>query len=175
MEEYDHQLYERFDRLVARHKTLIDRLCVRYALGDEGRSAELRQDCYIALWHYLPSLREGVSAFHEAAWVMWHCRSVFSHLRRQRSHYVILPINEELAESEADGHDGLLRDTIEVLANRLTPHERRAFFLMADGYTADELAHELGIKHRSAVTLRHRIVEKLRQCEREGTVRKRCV
>ena len=162
MKDNDRPQYDKFDRLIAQYGGLIERLCMRHASGDVSRCAELRQDCYIALWHYLPTLREGANTFHETAWVAWHCRSVFSHLRYRRRTHLFLPIDDNMADIVGEPDDSHLRDTIDSLAAHLTPHERRAFFLMADGYSAEDMARELGIKHRSAVLLRHRLVEKLR-------------
>ena len=162
MENTNRQQYDKFDSLIARHRGLIDRLCMRHASGDENRCAELRQDCYLSLWHYLPTLRENSSSFHETAWVVWHCRSVFSHLRYRRRTHTFLPLDENLADTVAESDDSQIREKIDALAALLTPHEREAFYLMADGYSAEELAKALGIKHRSAVLLRHRIIEKLK-------------
>ena len=163
MEDNNQQQYDKFDSLIARYKGLIDYLCMRRASGDENRCAELRQDCYLSIWHYLPTLREGCSSFHEAAWVVWHCRSVFSHLRYRRRTHTFLPLDENMADTIAESDNSQLRDTIDSLATHLTPHEHRAFYLMADGYSAEDIAKELGIKHRSAVLLRHRIIEKLKK------------
>lgn len=163
MDDNDRQIYEKFDSLIASHRNLIDRLCMRHAFGDVERCAELRQDCYISLWRYLPTLRENASSFHERAWVAWHCRSVFSHLRYRRRTHRLLWIGENLTDTVLENESSHLRDTIDTLATTLTPHERQAFYLMADGYSAEELAKEMGIKHRSAVLLRHRIIAKLRQ------------
>ena len=99
MEDNERQLYDRFDSLIARHRDLIDRLCMRRALGNVSRCAELRQDCYISLWHYLPKLRENANPFHETAWVVWHCRSVFSHLRYRRRTHLFLPIDDNMADT----------------------------------------------------------------------------
>lgn len=165
MENNNLVAYEEFDSLIARHKSLINGLCMRYASGDETCCAELRQDCYISLWHYLPTLREGSSLIHETAWVIWHCRSVFSHMRYRRRTHQLLPfenLDEEMADTMAEPEDDGVHETLETLALHLTPEERDALFLMAEGYSAEELAQELGIKHRSAVQLRHRIIGKLR-------------
>lgn len=163
MDDKNRQLYSKFDSLIASHRNLIDRLCMRHAFGDVERCAELRQDCYISLWRYLPTLRENASSFHERAWVAWHCRSVFSHLRYRRRTHRLLWIGENLTDTVLENESSHLRDTIDTLATTLTAHERQAFYLMADGYSAEDLAKELGIKHRSAVMLRHRIIAKLRQ------------
>lgn len=45
--------------------------------------------------HYLPTLRENSSSFHETAWVVWHCRSVFFHLRYRRCTHTFLPLDEQ--------------------------------------------------------------------------------
>jgi len=58
--------------------------------------------------------------------------------------------------------EGDLREYIESLSSVLNPHERRAVELMAEGYTPDEMARELGIKPHSAIQLRYRIIAKLR-------------
>ena len=163
MEENDQNLYDQFDRLIARHGELINRLCMRRAGGNADRCAELRQDCYISLWHYLPKLREDANAFHETSWVVWHCRSVFSHLRYRRRTHLFLPLDDDMADTLGEPDDSHLRDTLDALAAHLTPYESRALYLMADDYSAEDIAKELGIKHRSAVLLRHRIIEKLRQ------------
>lgn len=163
MDDNGRQLYNKFESLIASHRHLIDRLCVRHAFGDVGRCAELRQDCLISLWRYLPSLRDDASPFHERAWVIWHCRSVFSHLRYRRRTHRLLWFDANLPHTVTESENSHLRDTIDALATTLTPHERQAFYLMADGYSAEDMAKELGIKHRSAVMLRHRIIVKLRQ------------
>lgn len=159
MENRDQQLYDKFDRLISQHRALIDRLCMQRALGDKNRCAELRQDCYISIWHYLPKLRDGSNHFHEAAWVAWHCRSVFSHLNYRRRTHLFLPLDNNMADTISESDESELRDAIDALAIQLTPHERRAFYLMADDYSAEDMAKELGIKYRSAILLRHRIIK----------------
>ena len=163
MEEKERLLYDKYDRLIVRYKYLIERLCLRYSSGDVNRCSELRQDCYISLWRYLPSLRENASSFAEKAWVVLHCRSVFSHLSYRRQDPQFHPINSDFPDITTQDDNSHVRDTLDALAANLTPYERHALSLIAEGYTAEELAQELGIKHRSAVMLRHRIVEKLKQ------------
>ena len=67
-----------------------------------------------------------------------------------------------MADTLCEPDNSHLHDTLDSLATLLTPHERRAFYLMAEGCSAEDLAIELGIKHRSAGLRRHRIIEKLR-------------
>lgn len=163
MEDKNHRIYERFDSLTARHAVFVKRLCMRHAEGNRNRCAELIQECYITIWRYLPNLREGASMFHERAWVAWQCRSTFSHLRYRRQALSFLPINENIADTVANFADDGLRDYIDSLAVGLTPYEQRAFAMMADGWSVDEMARELGLKHQSATVLRHRIIKKLKK------------
>ena len=158
----DQPTHPQFHALILRHRDLIERLCMRRASGDYHRCAELRQDCYISIWRHLASLRHDASPFQETLWVVWQCRSVFSRLRFLRRTHLFLPLDDSLADTLAAPDESSLRDYIDSLADILTPHERQALQLMAEGYNPDEMASELGIKPHSAVQLRYRIIAKLR-------------
>ena len=173
----DQTKHQQFQALILRHRDLIERLCMRRASGDYHRCAELRQDCYISIWRHLASLRHDASPLQETLWVVWQCRSVFSRLRFLRRTHLFLPLDDSLADWYACEHlrvnpievstlaapdESTLRDYIDSLADILTPHERQALQLMAEGYNPDEMANELGIKPHSAVQLRYRIIAKLR-------------
>lgn len=165
MDDSETRLYEKYDSLIARYGDMIERFCMLRSMGNRSRCAELRADCYISLWRYLPSLREGASPRQEAAWVIWNCRSAFSHFRYRRQTHQFLPLSIDIADSVPavdNTAEDLLDETLDALSSLLTPRERQAFGLIAKGYSAEDLAKELGIKHRSAVLLRHRIIEKLR-------------
>lgn len=158
----DQLTHPQFHALILRHRDLIERLCMRRASGDYHRCAELRQDCYISIWRHLASLRHDASPLQETLWVVWQCRSVFSRLRFLRRTHLFLPLDDSLADTLAAPDESSLRDYIDSLADILTPHERQALQLMAEGYNPDEMASELGIKPHSAVQLRYRIIAKLR-------------
>ena len=162
----DQPTHQQFHALILRHRDLIERLCMRRASGDYHRCAELRQDCYISIWRHLASLRPDASPLQETLWVVWQCRSVFSRLRFLRRTHLFLPLDDSLADTLAAPDESSLRDYIDSLADILTPHERQALQLMAEGYNPDEMASELGIKPHSAVQLRYRIIAKLRQYHR---------
>ena len=162
----DQPTHPQFHALILRHRDLIERLCMRRASGDYHRCAELRQDCYISIWRHLASLRHDASPLQETLWVVWQCRSVFSRLRFLRRTHLFLPLDDSLADTLAAPDESSLRDYIDSLADILTPHERQALQLMAEGYNPDEMASELGIKPHSAVQLRYRIIAKLRQHHR---------
>ena len=162
----DQPTHQQFHALILRHRDLTERLCMRRASGDYHRCAELRQDCYISIWRHLASLRPDASPLQETLWVVWQCRSVFSRLRFLRRTHLFLPLDDSLADTLAAPDESSLRDYIDSLADILTPHERQALQLMAEGYNPDEMASELGIKPQSAVQLRYRIIAKLRQYHR---------
>ena len=61
MEGDKQRRYDAFDSLMARHNLLVARLCMLHADGDVERCAEFVQDCRIALWRNLPSLRKNAS------------------------------------------------------------------------------------------------------------------
>ena len=158
----DQPTHQQFQALILRHRDLIERLCMRRASGDYHRCAELRQDCYISIWRHLASLRHDASPLQETLWVVWQCRSVFSRLRFLRRTHLFLPLDDSLADTLAAPDESTLCYYIDSLADILTPHERQALQLMAEGYNPDEMASELGIKPHSAVQLRYRIIAKLR-------------
>ena len=154
--------HDQFHALILRHRDLIERLCMRRAAGDYHRCAELRQNCYISIWRHAASLRPDATPLQETLWVVWQCRSVFSRLRFLRRSLLFVPLDDTLADSLAAPDESSLRDYIDSLADILTPHERQALQLMADGYNPDDMARKLGIKPHSAIQLRYRIKVKLR-------------
>ncbi len=158
----DQPTHEQFHALILRHRDLIERLCMRRAAGDYHRCAELRQDCYISIWRHAASLRPDATPLQETLWVDWQCRSVFSRLRTLRRSLHFIPLDDALANTIAAPDETTLHDYIDSLADILTPYERHALQLMAEGYNPDDMARELGIKPHSAVQLRYRIKAKLR-------------
>lgn len=159
----DRQKYVHFYGLIERHKTLIEGMCMRRASGDSCRCAELRQECYIMIWKHEKQIGTDIQPLSETLWVYWLCRSAFSRQRFLHRSHLWIPLDDTLADTLTVPDDGPLRDYIESLSSVLNPHERRAVGLMAEGYTPDEMAQELGIKPHSAVQLRYRIIAKLRQ------------
>ena len=159
----DRQKYEHFYGLIERHKALIESLCMRRASGDSRYCAELRQECYISIWKHEKQISADIHPLQETLWVYWLCRSAFSRLRFLHRTHLYIPLDENMADTLAVPDDpSMLRGHIESLASVLNPHERRAVELMAEGYTPDEMARELGIKPHSAIQLRYRIIAKLR-------------
>ena len=67
-------------------------------------------------------------------------------------------------DADSDALAGQQRDLIRSLARDLTPREQQALELMLQDCPTDEMAHLLNINQRSAISLRHRVISKLRQC-----------
>lgn len=157
--------YAEFDGLIARHRKLIERLCMWWASGESNLSADYLQECYMSLWEHRDTLRPGSTERQEASWVVLHCRSAVEHYRRRVSVISFLPIDEGLIETLSDPASAPYADDegyLDSLAQGLTRRERQAFRLMAKGYSNRELAEEMGIKSHSARQLRHLIIKKIR-------------
>ena len=154
--------YTRLDELVARYRRLIRRLCWRNAAGDEAVCDDLMQECYLAIWQHLSTIRSDANRLEETAWVVWQCRGVFSHYHR-RGRIETIPIDERMADTiPAGGSDGS-REAIEELAACLNPRERQALTLMLNDYTDLEIAERLGMRVDSFQRMRLRMIEKMKQ------------
>ncbi|MBP5541705.1 MAG: sigma-70 family RNA polymerase sigma factor [Bacteroidales bacterium] len=155
-----HSDFEEIDRLLARHRTLIERACWHFAGGDTFLYQELVQKTRIVLWQKFPKLREGCSVMEEQAWVLWQCRSVYSHHRR-RKQIDTIPLDEELYLPEEENDDS--SELLDELAVGLTAHEQKFLHLRRSGYTIGEVAQIMGMRPASASQLQYRIVEKMRK------------
>lgn len=154
--------YKTFDDLIIRYRDLIRRLCWRNSSGSEVLCDELVQDCYLSIWFHIASLRPGAHTLQQMAWVMWQCRSVFSHHRRDRGPEW-LPINEHLEETLPEQDEHKLRETIEDLAVSLSDKERSTLCLMLEGFQQREIAVKMGVKPDSVNKTRQRIIQKMQQ------------
>lgn len=151
--------HDRYDALMARHGMTVRRICWRHSQGDETQCDELIQDCRIALWRRLPALRPNSSAWEEKAWVVWTCRSVFSHLRRKGAALTDLGQAAHLAAPD----DSENREWVEELAIGLSRRERLALSLMIEGYSLKESASVLGTRSENVAKMRSRIVQKMKK------------
>ncbi len=150
--------------MVQRHRRMIRAICLWHATGGAVECDDLVQEVLAALWHYRHRLREGATPEEERAWVRFHCRSVVQHqYRRKRVETVRL--DEQMPLADAPQADA--RERIAELATDLTAHERKVMEMTLDGYEADDIARELGIKSRSVVQIRWRIVKKMKQKSQE--------
>ena len=162
----DRTTYNNFELLVGRHRGLIRRLCWWRSSGDESLCDDLVQECYLAMWEHYGTLRPDVTKLQEAAWVVWQCRSVFSHRGRTpgdagrhiRIDRMMLDIADDDVRAPRD-----VAETLDELATLLTPDEQRLFALMRQDLTDLEIAERLGLKTRTIREHQRAIIEKLRQ------------
>ena len=154
--------YKQFDDLVGRYRKLIRKLCWRHSSDSETRCDELVQDCYIAIWCHLPSLRPDANTFQLTAWIVWQCRSVFSHRQRARQ-FDWIPIDERMLDTLAAPSDTYRQELAIDLADGLDPDEQRLLSLMLEGYGQREIAKQLGVSVEAAKKMRQRLTTKLRK------------
>ena len=159
MSEHDNTRYNDFDRLVARHRGLIKRLCWWYAGGKADAVADLMQEVMLHLWRYRHTLRADAGELQERAWVWIRCRSVFEHLRR-RPKVETVPMEEAL---HVAAEDTTARDAIDRLAASLTDLEHSVLELVLDGYTDGEIASILQVTAVEARRLHATVIEKMKE------------
>ena len=157
-------LEERFVGLIERQRMLVRTICWKYSDGDAGKCAVLVQECYVALWRRLPSLKAGgaLSRRRERSWVVWVCRSALSHHFKRRKHWW-QPFGKVPDNSMVVDDSNSMREHIEDLVATLPPREQRFIQLYLDGYHYDEIAEELGIQINSVYKMRRRIIEQMKR------------
>ena len=159
MSEHDNTRYNDFDRLVARHRGLIKRLCWWYAGGKADAVADLMQEVMLHLWRYRHTLRADAGGLQERAWVWIRCRSVFEHQRR-RPRVETVPMEEAL---QVVAEDTTARDTVDRLSADLDDQEHRVLELLLDGYTDGEIGEMMAVSATEAKRLHVTVIEKMRQ------------
>ena len=160
--------YDNFEQLVGRHRGLIRKLCWWRSFGDEVLCDDLVQECYLALWQHFDSLRPDIVKLQEAAWVVWQCRSVFSHGDREHA----LPSTDERLFEHLPAPDAnQTREILDDLAQVLTPEEQRLFSLMRQDLSDGEIAERLHLKPRTVREHQRAIIEKLRLYSNNQTIK----
>jgi RNA polymerase sigma factor (sigma-70 family) len=162
----DRTKYNNFEMLVGRHRGLIRKLCWWRSSGDEVLCDDLIQECYLAIWLHFASLRADVAKLQETAWVVWQCRSVFSHRERKSEYEEWDTRLEELGKEIADEDVHASNEAHEILddiAQVLTPEEQRLFALVRQDLTDLEIAERLHLKPRTVREKQRAIIEKMRK------------
>lgn len=156
------QRQAKYIQIICRHERLIERLCIRHSHGDAFLCAEFKQSCHIAIWTHLPSLRPDTDGKNETLWVIWQCRSVFSHEASSKKRIVFETLNETMDSPESNEQESML-ETLDEMAQLLPSNMQSPFLLMAAGLSVPEIAQQLGIKNKSVLQLRYRIISLLRK------------
>lgn len=154
--------YTLFNDLVKRHRNLIRKICWRRSQGDEDLCDELIQECYLAIWQHLDTLRPTVVTLQVKAWVVWQCRNVFSHHERHKKRE-LATIDERQYEDIPSEDTERTSSLLDELSQTLTYDERRLFTLMRQDLTDLEIAEQLGLKSRTVQEKQRYIINKLKQ------------
>lgn len=156
----DRTNYDNFELLIGRHRGLIRKLCWWRSSGEEVLCDDLVQECYLAIWQHFDSLRPDVVKLQEAAWVVWQCRSVFSHGDRE----ILLPsVDERFFDHMPAPDTNETSEILDELALALSPDEQRLFALMRQDLTDLEIAERLHLKPRTVREKQRQIIDKLRE------------
>jgi len=98
----------------------------------------------------------------QVAWVVWQCRSVFSHRRRRQSPDW-LPLSDQIVDSIPSVDEDVSRERIEELAVGLSDRERQTFRLILEGFHQREIAEKMGTTPDNVNKTRQRIIFKMQQ------------
>lgn len=153
---------ERYTTILLRYRTIIWRLCFLYASSNADRARDLVQEVSLALWEHFGRLRPDADERDERKWVYRRTLDVLRTLRRrERRQPHLVPMPDFLADTLADGSPATGECLEEVLA-LLDPDERHLVRQLLDGYTAAEVALDLGIATNAVYQRTYRIVKKLK-------------
>ena len=162
MANQEEETYNFYNRLIERHHMLIRRLCWRHSSGSADLCKELVQDCYIVIWNRLSILRRDSHPLQQTAWLVWQCRSVFSHRQRGQGPE-LLPLDPDLADTLPAPEPSEQRELIEELAVDLIPFEREVLDNMLQGYTQQEIAKRLGCSPETIKRTKGVIIAKMKK------------
>jgi RNA polymerase sigma-70 factor, ECF subfamily len=130
--------------LWTRYSPYVDAV-VRRLAGDPDLAADIAQDVWIQIFRALPTWR-GESQFGTWAHRIAVNRTLNALRRTRRLAQLESPIEEDSASVEHQGERSMLAATIEEAAARLSPGARTVLYLHdVEGYTHEEIAHQLGI------------------------------
>lgn len=152
--------YERYEKLMERHRTLLFQHCWRYAGGDADRCRDMVQEVCLAVWSGLEGLRPGATDAEERVWLSLVMRRTLFNGRRgtspdpARLEAVLREWQDDSAErlrAEVEGQlEWLDSDEAWVLRQRLA------------GYSSAEIARQQGVTDSAVRHRLQRIVAKLR-------------
>ena len=151
-----------FDRLYGRYRRLVEWTCWIYSDEDIVLCQDLYQESLIAIWQRALSLQPDASPSQERKWVLWQCRSICLRYRK-RQPPKMLPIEAAVDVPDESVAFDEVSEMVEELAEDLSPKERTLFDLIVGNYDSTEIDRLLGIRHRSTIQLRYRMLERMRQ------------
>jgi RNA polymerase sigma-70 factor (ECF subfamily) len=131
--------------LWTRHAPHIDMVVRRLVGGDADLAADIAQEVWIQIFRALPSYR-GDSQFGTWAHRIAVNRTLNALRKTRRLASIETEVHEDTASVEPDSDRTFVAQSIEDAAAKLSPGARAVFMLHdVEGYTHEEIAHELGI------------------------------
>lgn len=138
------QRTDRYLALIESHKNTIFWLCFRYARFRRDRTLDYQQDVLERLWRTLDTLPPDSSHASEQAWVRMQARSALGARLRDIPPSQPLPL-DAVKELPVDNRQQEYRELLDELMVHLPAADHYLLLQQCRGYSADELARELGI------------------------------
>ena len=153
--------HETYTELLRDHSALIWSMCRNTAPGDYERCRDLFQDVSLRLWQHYDELRSDAKPHERKAWVEWQVRHVLNHAgRRERP----VPMSDLPEQPDIDALDKAeIRTLVNDLLTQLNPDERQLLQMRMDGYSAGEIAKEMGLSRDTVYQRMHRTLTKARR------------
>lgn len=153
--------HETYTELLRDHSALIWSMCRNTAPGDYERCRDLFQDVSLRLWQHYDELRSDAKPHERKAWVEWQVRHVLNHAgRRERP----VPMSDLPEQPDIDALDKAeIRTLVNDLLTQLNPDERQMLQMRMDGYSAGEIAKEMGLSRDTVYQRMHRTLTKARR------------
>lgn len=153
--------HEPFTVFLRSHSNLIWSMCRDASHGNWEQCRDLFQDVSLRLWQHFDELRPDAQPHERKAWVEWQTRHVLEHAgRRQRPE----PLSELPEQVDGDALvDVEIRTLINDLLVQLQPDERQLVQMRLEGYSANEIAKEMGLSRDAVYQRMHRALAKARK------------
>lgn len=152
-----------YSDLLVRHRSRVWSLCWRYAGGDWERCRDLVQEVVVDLWEHFGTLRPGAKKREERAWVTLNTRRTLHHLHRGQ-HPVYQPLTPEVTATLVDS--GSAENEAADLVAALPEPDATIVRLRLEGYSAAEIAEQIGMGRDAVYQRLHRVVKRLREMTR---------
>ncbi|MCR9280023.1 MAG: sigma-70 family RNA polymerase sigma factor [Pseudomonadaceae bacterium] len=148
---------DRFERWLAQHGALIERICRLYGRTIEERD-DLRQDIHLAIWRSLATYRGDAS---EVTWIYRVALNVALSAERKRSPEADDTDVDELPATARD--DDSRRQWLYARLRELTPADRSLAVLVLDGNSYADISEVLGISVSNVGVRINRLKGKLKK------------
>ncbi len=161
-----------FEELLSRYAPLIESMTEKFAtsLSSQGDKDDLRQEAVLGFYRALTAFDTQQTGVQFGLYAKTCIRNaLISHLRRDRRHEDLLPLDAELYEEENTDPAQLLleeesfRTLYRTVKRALSPYENRVWWLFLSGMTAREIAKSESTDEKSVQNAIYRIRHKLRR------------